>query len=247
MATRDKMSLTNPTDFQTLLSLIPKNRRENVWLFPIRSNRKNPEVPSGTILKANNAYRLSPSEAIHRLKWGSNVGIYAIYGGLMFLDLDISKGKLLASQSFLDALDLTNKTLTIKTRNGGFQYYFLNDGLFPNQVLKENNITIGELRTDWYYVVSVGSFVNPDKNSIGIDGTYRIIRNEPISQFQAFGDYFKKNEKVKKDETITFSKKTKKTDISLEEYDKNLAINGRKREKMSPVEFRFLGLRYGKP
>ena len=156
------MSLTNPKDFKLLYSLIPKQRRENVWFFPLRANQKNPDCPGGTILKGNLKYRLGFDEALQRLSWGSNVGIYAISGGLMFLDLDVRGGKLLASQSFLDALDSKYKTLKIKTRNGGFQYYFLNDGKYKNQVLKENNVVIGELRTDWFYVVSVGSYVEPD-------------------------------------------------------------------------------------
>ena len=237
------MSLTNPKDFKTLYSLIPHEKRDKVWCFPIRSGKKNPEVPAGTVLKGNLSYRLSYAEALTRLQWGSNVGIYAISGGLMFLDLDVSGKKLLASRGFLDALESKNTTLKIKTRNGGFQYYFWNEGIFPNQVLKENGVQIGELRTDWYYVVGVGSYVAPDENSIGDDGTYRIIREEPISQFCPFGDYFKKNDEIRKDDVKTFVKKTETKDsISLEIYKQRLEDQGKVRRKMTTTERKYLVL-----
>lgn len=236
------MSLTNPKDFQILLSLIPKERKENIWFFPIRANRKVPEVPSGTILKENLSYSLSWSESIQRLKWGSNVGIYAIQGGLMFLDLDVSNGKLLASQAFLDALESTNKTLKVNTRNGGFQYYFLNDGLFPNQTIKENDIAIGELRTDWFYVVGVGSYVVPDENSIGDDGTYRIIEERAITQFNPFGDYFKKNEEINNKELKTFVG-IRGIEEKLEDHIKKMDQEKKIRRKYSNPERNFLRVR----
>lgn len=236
----DKTSLTNPKDFVTLWALIPKNKRKNIWFFTIRQNKKNPDVPSGTVLKGNMAYRLDFNEALHRMKWGSNVGIYAITGGLMFLDLDVSEGKLLASESFLSTLE-SIPTLTIKTRNGGIQKYFWNNGEYPNQLIKENDITIGELRTDWYYVVSVGSHVEPDEHCRGEqDGTYRIIEEQPISDFKGFGDYFKKNEEVKKEELKTFSKKTDSGAIQLEEYLKNIEQKGKHRREASIFERKFL-------
>jgi len=296
------MSLTNPRDFEILISLIPKEYRKNVWFCPIRQNAKVVEVPSGTKIVGNEAYRLTPKEVRHRLGWGSNYGIYAIYGGLMFLDLDVEAGKLLASQGFLDALEAANKTLKIKSRNGGFQWYFLNDGRFSNQTLKEYlfefvsiedtqikysslksiriesinfnkektkllikyasglegelllesgkvYLGIGELRCSNWYVVGVGSFVQWDEHSIGQDGTYRIIQNEPITQFNPFGGYFKKNEEINKGENKIFYEKTEKKDkgISLIEYDEKLKLLGKERIKMIPAELRFLRCKYGKP
>ena len=178
------MSLTNPRAFEKLNSLLPTEIKNKLWYIPLRNNGKLPEVKAGDKWKLNEKYRLSYSEADNRLKWGSNVGIVAQEGTLMFLDLDVKEGKILASQRFLDALEL-NQTLTIKSRNGGIQQYFLNDGKYANQLVKENDILIGELRTDWQYVVSVGSHVEPDENCRGEkDGTYRIQKECPISQFQ---------------------------------------------------------------
>ena len=234
------MSLTNPKDFQTFFGLIPKEKRENIWFFPIRKNKKIPEVPSGTTLKGNCSYRLTFEEARRRLKWGANVGIYALQEGLCFLDLDVKDGKLIASQAILDAIEL-NPTLTIKTRNGGIQKYFWNNGEYPNQVIFETDIAIGELRTDWYYVVSVGSHVEPDEDCLGEpDGTYRISQEVPISQFQAFGDYFRKNEeKINHTEIKTFTGKTANIE-KLEDHIKKLENEKKVRRKYSIPERKFL-------
>ena len=171
------MTYTKPRDFQEFWNITPKPIRENCWFFPIQQDRKNPDVPSGTILKGNISHRLSYGDSLSRLKWGKNVGIYALQGGLMFLDLDVKYGKFLASQGILDTLE-SNPTFTIQTRNGGIQKYFQNEGKFPNQVIKENNIPIGELRTgrglNWMYVVSVGSYVNQDEHVRAGNGTYTI-------------------------------------------------------------------------
>jgi hypothetical protein len=243
-----KMSLTNPKDFQTLLSLIPKERRENVWMIPIRANNKLPDVPAGTKLHdaiqgGNEAYRLSFSETLHRLKWGSNYAIYALPGGLCFLDLDAKDGKLLASQDFLDALE-SIPTLTIRTSNGGIHKYFLNNGEYPNQSLKnEQGEEIWSFRGDWYYVLGAGSHATPIDENSKYDGTYRIIEERPIAQFQGFGDYFKKNEEVEDKELKTFSKKTdKKDEISIEEHNKTLAAKGKSRRLISSSERKCLQL-----
>jgi len=199
------MALTNATDFKTFLDIIPKDVYPNVWFFPIKQDRKNPEVPSGTILKGNLSYRLSRSMAINRLKWGKNVGIYALTNGLMFLDLDVKNGKLIASKTILDEVE-RDPTLTIQTRNGGIQKYYLNNGEYNNQVIKENGVTIGELRTDWYYVVSVGSYVTPDEHTNNGDGTYRLIDGTmDINQFNGLTGVVKRGE-VKTGEIKTFEK-----------------------------------------
>ena len=219
------MALTNVKDFKSFLEVIPKDVFEKVWFFPIKQDRKNPDVPSGTILKGNLAYRLSKYDAINRLKWGKNVGIYALKGGLMFLDLDVENGKLLASQSFLDSIAL-NPTLTIQTRNGGIQKYYLNDGEYNNQVIKENGVAIGELRTDWFYVVSVGSYVTPDENSREGDGTYRISEKyNEISKFNGLPIILKRGE-IKKDETKIINKPEAQA-ISLKNYNISLYQKGK--------------------
>ncbi len=223
------MSLTNVKDFIDFLNIIPKDIMEKVWLFPIRQDRKNPDVPSGTILKGNLTYKLTKSGAVNRLKWGKNVGIYALSGGLMFLDLDVSKGKLLASQSFLDEVQ-KNPSLTIQTRNGGIQKYYINCGAYNNQVIKEYGIPIGELRTDWYYVVSVGSYVIPDMDHMGGDGTYRLVGDcRTINQFNGISGIQKRGE-VKID-TTRIEHKPEIEPIRIQNYMSALKKNGKRRIK----------------
>jgi hypothetical protein len=223
------MALTNIKDFRELLDIIPKSTMEKVWFFPIKQDRKNPDVPSGTILKGNLTYRLSRYDAINRLKWGKNVGIYALKGGLMFLDLDVKNGKLIASNEFLDSIAL-NPTLTIRTRNGGIQKYYLNDGEYNNQVIKENGIQIGELRTDWYYVVAVGSYVIPDKHSCG-DGTYRLSDEcREINKFNGLPGILRRDE-VKTEEIKTFNR-SEEEPISIQNYNNSLELKGKQRRRI---------------
>jgi hypothetical protein len=222
------MALTNVKDFRELLDIIPKSTMEKVWFFPIKQDRKNPDVPSGTILKGNLAYRLSRYDAINRLKWGKNVGIYALNGGLMFLDLDVKNGKLIASKAVLDNVAL-NPTLTIQTRNGGIQKYYLNDSEYNNQVIKENGIPIGELRTDWYYVVSVGSYVIPNEHSCG-DGTYRLSGEcREINKFNGLPEILRRDE-VKTKEIKTFNKQEPEP-VSIKKYEVSIEQKGKQRVK----------------
>lgn len=176
------MTGTNPKDFEKFVKLLPKNILENIWFFPIRMQSKNPEVPANSRLKGNSENRIRMDFALARLKRGANVGIYAIEKGLMFLDLDVSDGKLLASPELIEKL---SKTLTVQTRNGGLQYYYLNNSMYANQLIHEAGKVVGELRTDWWYVVSVGSYVPPNAQNAGGDGTYRLISgNQQICEFQ---------------------------------------------------------------
>jgi len=224
------MALTNVTDFKTFLDIIPKEVYPNVLFFPLKQDRKNPEVPSGTILKGNLSYRLSRSMAINRLKWGKNVGIYALTEGLMFLDLDVKNGKLLASKEFLGEVAL-NPTLTIQTRNGGLQKYYVNNGEYNNQVIKENGVPIGELRTDWYYVVSVGSYVIPDEHTNKGDGTYRLNTDTMnINPFKGLTGVIKRGE-VKSGEIETFEN-IDSDYIRVDKYYQSLYEQGKQRVRI---------------
>ena len=223
------MTATKPTDFQTFWDLIPNETKEHIWLFSLKQDRKNPDIPFGTVLKGNLAYRLSYYDALNRLKWGKNVGIYALQRGLMFVDLDVKNGKLLASQRTLDAIAL-NPTLTIQTRNGGIQKYYLNNGLYPNQKIKENGVPIGELRTDWYYVVSVGSYVTPDEHSMYGDGTYRLIGDcRTINKFNGFHGILQRGE-VGIDETNIINKPEAKM-VYIQQYNAALEQKGKRKVK----------------
>lgn len=233
------MTFTKPDDFKKLLPNIPDERFKNIWFFPVRQDRKNPDVPSGTVLKGNTAYCLTVREALTRLRSGKNIGIYALTGGLMFLDIDVKDGKIKASKEFIKQIP---ETFTVKTRNGGFQFYYLNEGNYPNQIIKENDIEVGELRTDWYYVVGVGSYVTPDENNADGNGIYHIEKNISVTSFHGLENYLKTREKPIG--TIqTFSKKTEaKDEIKLEDYNIKLQEKGKTKRKLCSAELRYLQL-----
>ena len=219
------MTNTNPKDFKKFLNIIPKSIEEKVWFIPLRGNSKMPSQV-GTF-KNNLNYRLSGQSAYMRLKNGQNVGICALTGGLIFLDLDVSEQKIIASQELVEKLDAT-KTVKIRSRNGGLQYYFLNDGKYKNQLIYENGIIIGELRADWWYVVSVGSYVDTDKNNYNGDGIYRILSGEII---KPFSDNIMEVEKIEKIENNYNPQKNISpvmvNNISDEEYN-NMIKNKRR-------------------
>lgn len=221
------MSNTNPKDFKMFLELLPKELFEYTWFFPLRPSKKNPDCPSGTILKGNLSYRLHPKEAYTRLKWGKNVGIYALPKGLLFLDLDVENGKMLASQKYIDMIS-SIPTFTVQTRNGGIQKYFRNDGIYPNQLLYENGIKIGELRADWFYVVAVGSFVDIDEDNCNGDGTYRIVHPNPMVSFPGFENVHKYGETTLVEAKLFVESRKS---ISIEEYNNRLINSGKQRRK----------------
>jgi hypothetical protein len=147
----------------------------------------------------------------------------------MFLDLDVKNEKLLASQGILDSIAL-NPTLTIQTRNGGIQKYYINDGEYNNQVIKENGIPIGELRTDWYYVVSVGSYVIPDEHTNGGDGTYRIKEHIALNRFNGLPEIIRGGG-VKTEELKTFNRPDAEA-ISIQNYNNSLELKGKQRRRL---------------
>lgn len=218
------MALTNPKDFKELINILPKDVLKNTWFFPLKQDRKNPDVPPGTILKGNLAYRLSYYDAINRLKWGKNVGIYALTGGLMFLDLDVKNSNFIASYELIYKI-LDIPTISVKTRNGGLQKYFLNEGKYPSQLIKENGVIVGELRTNWQYVVSVGSYVTPDEHSNHGDGTYRLNAKKCYMQLLSFEnipglDPLAKIGETQKIEKTTWNNNTVTAEtISIEDHD----------------------------
>ena len=146
------MSLTNSVAFRTLINTrIPADRIQKIWIIPLRQNDKRPDVRNGDSWKLNESYRLSVRDAANRLKSGKNIGLVALPGGIMFLDIDVENGKLKASDEILEMLP---ETFTVKSRNGGYQLYFLDDGFYDNQLFRCDTVEIGELRTDWQYVRS---------------------------------------------------------------------------------------------
>jgi hypothetical protein len=231
------MTSTNVEDFKKLLSRIPQDRFKNIWWIPIRQDHKKPDVPLGTKIKGNLAYRLDVKTCINRLNQGKNVAGYALTGGIMYLDLDVQDGKMIASHDFIKAVP---ESFTVQSRNGGLQFYYLNDGLFDNQLLYENGIEIGELRTDWQYVVAAGSYVTPDANSFDGDGTYRVIKKIPLISFPGL-EGINKRTSINNNEIKTFTKETEKADaVKREDFLAKLKETGKIRKAMNPERLELL-------
>ncbi len=121
---------TEPQQFERFLKLIPDVTLPNLWLIPLGKGTKNPDILKGEKAK-DEKYRLTPGQAVDRLKMGMNVGIYATSGGVLFLDLDTDRGIIVLPDKMRNTIPAT---LTVKTRNGGLQYYYLNNGTFKNKI-----------------------------------------------------------------------------------------------------------------
>lgn len=168
---------TDPAQFQRFLTLIPDEIKPHVWFIPLGMGLKSPDIPKGESTK-DEKYRLTPEKAFEWIKRGHNVGIYATPGGLLFLDADTDKGNIVLPEEIRKTIPAT---LTIKTRNGGLQYYFINNGAFKNKVHTYNGKNAGEIRADWYYVLAPGSYVKPDEDAgKDAEGVYKIINDAPI-------------------------------------------------------------------
>jgi hypothetical protein len=203
---------TDPAQFRRLLELIPEGVLDKAWFIPLGKGVKTPDVPTGAMLK-DVKYRLSADQALERLKKGLNVGIYAIPQGVLFLDADTDNGKIVLP---LDIRQNIPATLTIKTRNGGLQYYFINNGLYKNKVYRFNGAKAGEIRADWYYVVAPGSFVQPDEHAAqGADGMYRIINDVGIATLEKIPEGIMISEDKPKEAIKIGHKVTWKNDIGI--------------------------------
>lgn len=204
-------------EFQRLINRIPKDKLNNVWFIKLRKQDKRPEIPTGACIKWNKDLRLQWYSAKKLLTHHHNIGIYALTGGLCFLDLDSKDGKILASKEFVDKIP---ETFTVKTRSGGLHYYFWNNGLYDNQTIKENGIEIGEFRADWWFVVSPGSYVPSDTS----DGLYRILRDIPIIDVPDISAIQKRAEKKE----IQSKEHSEAKNMSFTNYSKDIG-NKRKR------------------
>jgi len=160
------MTTTTKTDYRQLEQFLQQLPRAPI-LIPIRPNSKIPEVPAGESWK-NPDYHLTPEQALNRLKTGQNVGVVA-YDWLCIVDLDNP-----------EKYTLEKPTLTVTTRSGALHKYYLNDGTIENSVGRNSLAKCGEVRAEWQYVLSPGSYVPPDPESTGI-GVYHITQNMPLS------------------------------------------------------------------
>jgi hypothetical protein len=189
------MLSTDFKEFKKLFDRIPKERLDNVRFIPLQSTKKIPY--RGESWKN---YKLTYYECKDKMKMMSNIGVVALPKGICIVDIDTNKDRRILDIDIANELDCYN-TFTVLTRSNGLHFYFLNDGGYNTQDLIVNGENIGELRANWSYVLSAGSFVDMD----GYKGNYTVIQDKPIRPFpkEFFDKYFLKGDtETRKDEKI---------------------------------------------
>ncbi|MCL2691516.1 MAG: phage/plasmid primase, P4 family, partial [Candidatus Bathyarchaeota archaeon] len=156
---------TDANELQNLLNLLP----QTPIMIPLKPQDKRPDTPGSW---KNPTCHLTPKQAIQHLQKGGNIGIVA-HEWLCIIDLDNPKKYL-----------FPKKTLTIKTRSGALHKYYINDGTIQNSVGVNSLAKCGEVRAEWQYVVSPGSYVPPPEGSTG-EGLYRIVDYTPIVELSS--------------------------------------------------------------
>ncbi len=139
---------------------------------------KRPDA-KGDIKAKINTVKLSYTAALDRIKHDKNVGAYAHPDGLVFIDIDVEDGELKLPDDKLTELRKILNTFMVKTRNGGYHFYGINQGL-KNSLIYYDNKAVGEIRADWQYVLLPGSYVAPKEGTHDATGLYEVIFDAPI-------------------------------------------------------------------
>ncbi|MDR0493938.1 MAG: hypothetical protein LBH74_09955 [Nitrososphaerota archaeon] len=155
---------TDPTQLIKLLIHLD-NQGISPHFIPLTAGDKTPDLPVTGGSTLDTQFKLTSPQAIQRLYRGGNVGLFA--GPLVIWDNDD-----------LQLFQCSKPTFCVKTRNGGLQHYYLNDGTIEKTFGKAGMRGAGEIRTGNWYVVAPGSFVHCN-NGKG-DGCYRVIKNIPL-------------------------------------------------------------------
>jgi len=161
---------TSSIEFVKWLNLLPWEP----WLIPIQKHSKKPDVPEGESWK-NAEYRLTVEEAKERIKNGLNVGVAATGHDFVFWDHDDPS-----------KFTVSVETLTVETRNGKLHKHFINGGDVKNADGKGQYKGCGEVRAEWKYVLTPGSYVPPDGNALpGATGLYKIVVAKALATLHA--------------------------------------------------------------
>jgi len=200
--TQDINLSINAMEFQRFLNRANEIKDLNLHIIPIKARKKTPDV-----FENWNTVRVTPDSALARVnELHSNVALVAHEQdpetkqyGLCFIDVDLIDGKFPIPQDKINEL-LAMGTLTIRTKSGGLQFYFINKGLTEYLRIKgfstnpkysvegSDGKDCGEIRTNVAYVLAPGSFVPLDyeggkKGSIsGATGMYTIFADNPIKE-----------------------------------------------------------------
>lgn len=194
--------MTSPdvSAFRRLLERAREAGLEDLPIIEIRRGEKRPTADKNLQLEdksLNPEFKLSPDEAIAKMEAGANTGAYGSPDGLLFVDVDLTGGKLTIPIETVEAMIEALDTFTVRTRSGGYHLYFQNvgpagDGTVRNPHIYWHGDDAGECRRDWQYVLLPGSYVDPDHDPTGkgkkgktadATGFYTVHRDAPIRPF----------------------------------------------------------------
>jgi hypothetical protein len=128
-------------------------------------------------------------------KQNYNIALVCHVDGFAVIDVDLSAGKLPIPENVLQEMITRYDTLTIKTKSGGIQLifqnvgitkYFVDGGNAANPKLLYQGKDIGEIRTNFAYVLFPGSYVPIEYDKKGhtkdATGMYTVVLDRPVRE-----------------------------------------------------------------
>ena len=212
---------TDVKEFQKFMDITPKEIMDRIHFIPLPEGKKKPPAVLVDKTKGEKAtddkFRLSTEQAVDRIRSGKNVGIYAEPNGIMMFDMDADKGKIVIPNEVISTFD---ETLTVMTRNGGRQLYYLNNGKFKNKIHYYNGIQSGEIRADTYYGLAPGSYVAKDDDATPeATGVYTIVNDAPMVELNGIPNGITIKDDIPKKEIVIESQHTWKNDLGMPLYE----------------------------
>jgi hypothetical protein len=160
-------------------------------LIDIRPNEKIPH--GGTAWRGRTFSFEYARELIEKKNF--NIAAVANTTGVCFMDIDLTEGKFSIPEDVVNELIEHYDTLTVRTKSGGIQLYFINDeitryfldnGYAANPKLMYQGKDAGEIRTNMQYVLFPGSYVPLEYDKKGhtkdATGLYTVIRDRPLAK-----------------------------------------------------------------
>ncbi len=182
-----------------LLRRVEETHLDNIYFFRIKSKGKVIHASKGVkplSPEGREALSITPQTIKTIIRKNLyNYGAYAFEDGLCFVDFDMdpsSPGNTVVPFDKISEFAQTLNTFGVKTRSGGYQFYFQNPGLADNPHIYyspdkhqdgEPLIDAGELRCKNQYVVCPGSYVpkqGPKGFSDDATGVYEVVWDSPI-------------------------------------------------------------------
>ena len=156
MTLRKIKTLTHPHEFKKFTYLLLSNAPKNYvpWFFRCAKESKEPALQFGSWKNEKN--RLNYREAYNWLLQGGNIGIAGTDKDTL-VNLDADGG-------IINTAEL-KPTLTSRTRSrtGLHCFYFTHDKKRIGNIPTDN---AGEVRSNWQYVLTPGSYVKTDPNEV---------------------------------------------------------------------------------